>query len=127
MTLAGIARLGALFAFFGVALGAFGAHALAEVLGDYGRERWQTATQYHLLHAVAVAFMPALAELLGERKVRTASVAFLVGIVVFGGSLYILAITKQRWLGAITPIGGVAFLLGWLSLILPGKPARTDQ
>ncbi|MDX2064981.1 MAG: DUF423 domain-containing protein [Fimbriimonadaceae bacterium] len=124
MTQVGIVRLGAVLAFAGVALGAFGAHALSELLGEYGRARWETATQYHLIHAAAIALLPALAETLGPRKVRQVAIAFTVGILIFGGSLYLLAITKQRWLGAITPIGGVSFLTGWGLLVWPSK--RSD-
>lgn len=96
-----------------VLLGAFGAHALRGVLDPAGRELWHTATQYHFWHALALAaacLAPA------GRARRTALIAFAAGIVLFCGSLYALALGAPRWCGAITPLGGVAFIVGWLAL-----------
>lgn len=96
--------------FAAVALGAFGAHALNERLVANDRlDVWQTAVLYHLVHVVA-----ALAAL---GRSRAAAAWWLGGITIFSGSLYLLALTNVGMLGAITPIGGVAFLIGWLLLI----------
>lgn len=107
--------------FFGVALGAFGAHGLEGILESNGRtDTWETAVLYHLVHAVAL-----LAVALGPASPppRVVAVSFLIGMVVFSGSLYLLALTNQTWLGAITPIGGVAFLVGWAALVFGKQPA----
>ena len=110
-------RLGMLSALLGalaVALGAFGAHALRGRLEPADLALFETAARYQLLHALAAAFA-------ADRAARAsgagaASVAFLVGAVVFCGSLYGLALGGPRLLGAITPLGGLGFILGWLML-----------
>lgn len=107
--------LAAAYGFIGVALGAFGAHALADRLAVYGKDQWQTATLYCFFHVAAT-----LAIL---NKHRTSAILFLAGITVFSGSLYLLALTQVRILGAITTIGGVLFLSGWLILAI--KEARS--
>lgn len=113
-----LARIAAGLGFLAVALGAFGAHGLKDVLVRHDATAiWQTAVFYHLTHAV-------LLYILASRPVARMgpSVAILVGIAIFSGSLYILALTGIKWLGAITPIGGVSFLVGWAWLaICPGK------
>lgn len=105
-------RLAAVLGFLGVALGAFGAHGLHDVLARNGREAtWETAVLYHLVHA---AVLVALAR--GEKAPRLACWLFTVGIVIFSGTLYGLALTNMKWLGAITPLGGLALLGGWVAL-----------
>jgi uncharacterized membrane protein YgdD (TMEM256/DUF423 family) len=102
-------RIAALMGFVAVALGAFGAHALAKVLEDnMTAEIWRTAVFYHFIHAVML-FM------LAQRQPLKSGpwLCFLGGILIFSGSLYLLAITNMKWLGMITPIGGVSFLAGW--------------
>ena len=97
-----------------VLLGAFGAHALAGVLDAQGRELWRTASQYHFWHALALALVFALP---GHQRTRCWAVgAFAIGIVLFSGSLYALALGAPRWCGAVTPFGGVAFVVGWVAL-----------
>lgn len=96
-----------------VLLGAFGAHALRGVLGPDGRVLWHTASQYHFWHALALA-VACLAPP-GRARCR-ALAAFATGIVLFCGSLYALALGAPRWCGAITPLGGLAFVLGWIAL-----------
>lgn len=97
-----------------VLLGAFGAHALAGVLDAQGRELWRTASQYHFWHALALALVFALP---GQWRTRCWAVgAFALGIVLFSGSLYALALGAPRWCGAVTPFGGVAFVVGWVVL-----------
>jgi uncharacterized membrane protein YgdD (TMEM256/DUF423 family) len=97
--------LGALLAFAAVALGAFGAHALKARLGPDMTQVWQTAVQYHGWHALA--HRPDAA------AIAIAAWLFVAGVVLFSGSLYLLALTGTRVLGAITPLGGAAFLAGW--------------
>lgn len=96
-----------------VILGAFGAHALRGVLDERGAELWHTAVNYHVWHALALCL--ALCFLDAPQR-RRAIVAFGLGIVLFSGSLYALALGAPRWFGAITPLGGVAFIAGWLLL-----------
>jgi len=103
-----------------VALGAFGAHGLHRRLGtlpDVAKrlEWWSTAAHYHLTHALAVALAAWLVERTAGAPATVAGWSFSAGIVVFSGSLYLLVLTDTRWFGAITPIGGVAMLLGWLA------------
>ena len=112
MTPATATRLAALAGFLAVALGAFGAHGLKAVLEQNGTLAvWQTAALYHLVHAVVLL-------VLAQRAVvpRVAFALFGAGIVVFSGSLYALAVTNVKWLGAITPLGGLCLLAGWLAL-----------
>jgi uncharacterized membrane protein YgdD (TMEM256/DUF423 family) len=98
--------------FFGVLLGAFGAHALRNVLEHLGTAQvWQTGVFYHLVHSVV------LLVLAGWRPLpRLSYLLFLCGVIVFSASLYALALTNFRWFGAITPLGGLGMLSGWLSL-----------
>ena len=96
-----------------VLLGAFGAHALRGVLDERGVELWHTAVNYHFWHALALWLALSC---LGAPHRRHAIVAFGLGIVLFSGSLYALALGAPRWFGAITPLGGVAFIAGWLLL-----------
>ena len=106
-------RLGlfaALTGFLAVALGAFGAHALDGTLTAEGVEWWHTATLYSLPHA-AMALAIALHS--GNGLIRKAGWAFVFGTMVFAGSLYAMALGAPRWFGAITPIGGVSYLVGW--------------
>jgi len=112
---------GALHGFLAVALGAFGAHALKEVLDDYNRGIWETAVQYQMFHATALLVIGILmsSKLLGEvKQLNLAGIFFNLGIVFFSGSLYVLAISGVKVLGAITPIGGVLFLAGWVLIIV---------
>jgi len=107
-----------------VILGAFGAHALREVLDARASELWHTAVSYHFWHALALA----LAVMAGTgRARRVATAAFAIGIVVFSGSLYALALGAPRWFGAITPLGGVAFIVGWIALgVALASPRQRD-
>ena len=97
-----------------VALGAFGAHALRGRLDEYARGVFETAVQYHFYHALALALVGVL--LLSQPAtalLKSSGWLFLIGIAVFSGSLYLLAITGIKWLGAVTPLGGLAFIAGW--------------
>lgn len=95
-----------------VALGAFGSHGLKEMLAQNGyTEVFQTANRYHFYHTFALALMAILPQ---NKITKIAFWCFLAGILIFSGSLYVLALTQIKILGAITPIGGVAFIVGWL-------------
>jgi uncharacterized membrane protein YgdD (TMEM256/DUF423 family) len=110
-------RIAAAFCFLAVALGAFGAHALKTTLQASGMlDAWNKAVLYHLVHAVALV---ALA-LYGSGN-RAAYLLLAAGILLFSGSLYTMALTNARWLGAITPLGGLCFLAGWAWLIIAPK------
>ena len=109
-------RLGAVLGFFGVALGAFGAHGLKERLGPGMLDVYKTGVLYHLIHALAV-----LAVGLGAKQLarpRAVATLFAAGVVVFSGSLYALAVTGVTTLGAITPVGGLLFMAGWVTLAI---------
>ncbi|HEX4631814.1 MAG TPA: DUF423 domain-containing protein [Chthoniobacterales bacterium] len=107
-------RLAAALCFLAVALGAFGAHALKAALQSSGMlEVWNTAVLYHFLHDVALV---ALA--LHGAGNRPTCFLFVAGILLFSGSLYAMALTNIHWLGAITPLGGVCFLAGWVWLVI---------
>jgi uncharacterized membrane protein YgdD (TMEM256/DUF423 family) len=113
-------RIAAVAGILAVALGAFGAHGLKTTLGKYETvEIWEKAVFYHFIHAVMLF-------VLADRVALTKGpwLCFLLGIVIFSGSLYVLAVTNLRWLGAITPIGGVSFIVGWLWLAI-SPPLRT--
>ena len=110
--------------FLAVALGAFGAHGLERALaGVDAFERrmawWQTASQYHLAHALAIAVAATIAS--KEPNVgKVAGLCFQVGILLFSGSLYTMTLSGARWLGAVTPLGGLAFLAGWVAVVVGG-------
>lgn len=109
--------LGSLNAFVGVALGAFGAHGLKSKVAPEMLTVWATAVQYHLLHALGLVLIGILCQLMPEASlVRTAGWLILIGIILFSGSLYGLVLTGTKPIGIVTPIGGVAFLVGWLLL-----------
>lgn len=111
--------IGAIFGAIGVALGAFGAHALKETLTQNNRlDTFQTATHYLQIHAVALVMVGVLLrQQTGDTSLLSLSaIAFMLGIIAFSGSLYILAIGNVRFMGAIAPIGGIAFIVGWLTV-----------
>ena len=99
-----------------VALGAFGAHALHGVLDDAALQVWRTAVDYQFWHALALLMVAT--QLREMRYARIAAVLFCAGIVLFCGSLYALALGAPRLIGAITPLGGLAFIAGWLAVAL---------
>jgi uncharacterized membrane protein YgdD (TMEM256/DUF423 family) len=114
-------RLGALFALAAVAAGAFGAHALRDRLTPERLAVFETAARYQMFHALGlVAVAWALTRWPGPLPVW-AGWLFATGTVLFSGSLYLLALTGTRWWGAVTPLGGAAFLAGWLCLALSAR------
>jgi uncharacterized membrane protein YgdD (TMEM256/DUF423 family) len=113
--------LAALNGFLAVALGAFGAHGLKSRLAAVadGAERldwWRTAASYHLAHALALGLVAVLVQRAAGAALTVAGFGFLVGIALFSGSLYVMVLSGVRGLGAVTPIGGLAFLVGWAAL-----------
>ena len=114
-------RIAAAMGLLAVVLGAFGAHGLKDLLAQNGTAAiWEKAVFYHLIHAVMLF-------VLAERKPFRAVAwwSFLVGIFFFSGSLYLLALTNAHWLGAITPIGGVSFVVGWTCLVISAGRGNT--
>jgi uncharacterized membrane protein YgdD (TMEM256/DUF423 family) len=107
-----------LLAGLAVAAGAFGAHALRDRLDPAALATFETAARYQLVHALAAAFAADRAVRSGGGASANAALAFLVGVVLFSGSLYVLALGGPRLVGAITPFGGVAFMTGWVMLAL---------
>ena len=117
MTNATAMRISAATGFLAVTLGAFGAHALKEILAQNGTTAiWEKAVFYHFIHAVMLF-------VIAGRKPFQAGAwwSFLAGILIFSGSLYLLAVTNIKWLGAITPFGGAGFLAGWAWLFFCRK------
>jgi len=106
-------RFSAITGFLAVLLGAFGAHALHDLLVKNNTvEIWKTASTYHLIHSVVLLWV---ADRFPANKMAWG--CFMVGVILFSGSLYLLAVTGIHWLGAITPFGGIALLAGWLALL----------
>lgn len=115
LTLAGI------FGALGVAIGAFGAHALEGKLDERAIAIFETATRYQLIHALAIALVALLALQQGEAISTSLAVSgwsYCAGILLFSGSLYALALSGVKTLGAIAPLGGTAFIVGWIALAL---------
>jgi uncharacterized membrane protein YgdD (TMEM256/DUF423 family) len=110
---------GALLAAVAVAAGAFGAHGLRGRLLPGDLATFETAARYQIYHALALIAVALLAER-GVGGVASAGWLFLTGILLFSGSLYLLTLAGLRWMGAVTPLGGVAFILGWVMLAVAG-------
>jgi uncharacterized membrane protein YgdD (TMEM256/DUF423 family) len=111
----------ALYGAAGVALGAFGAHGLRSRLSGDDLAVWQTAVSYHLVHALALLsaglwLRIAAADAALHTPLAVSGWSFVAGVLLFSGSLYLLALGGPKWLGPVTPLGGVAFILGWLAL-----------
>ena len=114
MTNASASRIAAAAGLLAVVLGAFGAHGLKNLFAQNGMTAvWEKAVFYHFIHAVMLFVLAQL-----KTVPRVAWWGFLTGIILFSGSLYLLAVTDQHWLGVITPFGGIAFIVGWTCLLL---------
>ena len=114
-----IIMIGSALAALSVATGAFGAHGLANKLEPRMLEVWETAARYNMYHALALLAVAWLAQQTESATSTTvAAVAFIAGIALFSGSLYVMALSGIKWLGAITPLGGTAFLIGWIACIV---------
>jgi uncharacterized membrane protein YgdD (TMEM256/DUF423 family) len=112
-TLLFAALLGAL----SVSIGAFGAHGLKNILMETGRtETFELAVRYQFYHTFAIFFIGMLMFHLRNRLLNFAALFFVLGIIFFSGSLYILSLTGKTWLGAVTPLGGLLFIIGWMLL-----------
>jgi uncharacterized membrane protein YgdD (TMEM256/DUF423 family) len=108
----------AIFLALAVAIGAFGAHVLESYLTDELKQTYNTGVDYHFYHALGLLLVGVLS-FQNPSKLLNWSALFLgIGIVVFSGSLYILAVTGTKWIGALTPIGGVSFIAGWILLFV---------
>lgn len=117
-------RIAAVLGFLGVALGAFGAHGFKSILeANHSTAWWDTAVLYHLVHAVVLLIV---AQFPQARLAALARGAFLVGIILFSGSLYIRALGGPKWMGMIAPLGGLGLMIGWVSLIIGGLK-RSDE
>ena len=113
--------IGSLSGMLAVIFGAFGAHALKSRLDDYAMGVFETAVQYHFYHSLALLAVGVVALTQPQTiMLKSSGWLFLIGILVFSGSLYILSISGLRWLGAITPLGGLAFIGGWACLAATG-------
>jgi uncharacterized membrane protein YgdD (TMEM256/DUF423 family) len=110
--------LGALNGFIAVALGAFGAHGLEGKIPDKYLETWQTAVQYQMFHAVGLLVLGLIAGKIDSPLINWSGWLMLIGIILFSGSLFVLSVTQIKVLGAITPLGGVSFLVAWVLMII---------
>jgi uncharacterized membrane protein YgdD (TMEM256/DUF423 family) len=113
-----IIQSAAIFGVIAVGIGAFGAHGLKAVLEETGRiETFETAVKYHFYHSLGLFLIGILALVKPDWKgLSFSAICMILGILIFSGSLYILSLTGITWLGAITPLGGVAFILGWMGI-----------
>lgn len=110
---------GCVLAALSVILGAFGAHAFQPTLEAFGRvATYETAVQYHMFHALGILLTGILFKTSPHKQLKIASFLFVFGTILFSGSLYVLALTNLTFLGAITPLGGLAFIGGWVVLII---------
>ncbi len=101
-----------------VILGAFGAHGLKEKLGNEMMQIYKTGVEYHFYHALGLLLVGVLSAQMPSSLMNWSAICLTVGVVIFSGSLYTLAITGVRWLGAITPLGGLSFIAGWVLLFI---------
>ena len=110
--------IGAMSGCLVVIMGAFGAHALNEILDDYGKSIYNKAVLYHMFHSIAILILGLINKIQPEIQLSMAGWSFVFGIILFSGSIYILAITDIKSLGMITPIGGILFIIGWVFLLI---------
>jgi uncharacterized membrane protein YgdD (TMEM256/DUF423 family) len=117
--------LGSVLGFLAVALGAFGAHGLRDRLPPDRLDIFEIAVRYQMYHALALLGVGWAASVFRSWAARAAGWLFVAGVLVFSGSLYVLALTGARFLGAVTPVGGLFFLLGWIALAFAALKGRT--
>lgn len=110
--------LGSVNMIISIALGAFGAHGLEGKIPERMIANWQTGAHYHIIHAVALLFVGILLDRIGSSLITVGGWLLLIGILLFSGSLYLMALTGVTKLGAITPIGGISFLAGWACIVI---------
>lgn len=111
-------KIGALFMALAVAFGAFGAHAVEGFLTPERFDVYRTAVQYHFYHALGLLIVGTVSFHISNKWMKWSGYSFIAGILIFSGSLYLLTLLDIGWLGAITPIGGTAFIMGWLFLFI---------
>ncbi|EON93412.1 membrane protein [Marinobacter lipolyticus SM19] len=120
--------IGALLALVAVMAGALGAHGLRDMVSARGLEVFQTAVTYQVYHSITLILVAILMGMgLHRRLLAFASGFFLLGIVLFSGSLYVLVLTDIRWVGPITPIGGGCFMVGWALVLIAGLRRQRDS
>lgn len=120
--------LGACFALFAVMAGAFGAHGLRGHISDRGLEVFQTAVTYQMTHGIALILVALLSVCGLSRRLLGLSAGFYIaGVLLFSGSLYVLALTDIRWIGPVTPMGGLCFIIGWGFLIAAGMSRKAHS
>ncbi|MBK1850766.1 MULTISPECIES: DUF423 domain-containing protein [unclassified Marinobacter] len=119
---------GAFFAVTAVMAGAFGAHGLRNIVSERSLEVFQTAVTYQMYHAIALVLVALLSGFgLSRRRLSLAAGFFSLGILLFSGSLYTLVLTDIRWVGPITPLGGICFMIGWALLLTVGLRQNGTQ
>ncbi|WP_317971976.1 DUF423 domain-containing protein [Paenibacillus sp. CCS19] len=110
--------IGALYALLAVAFGAFGAHGLKDVLDEDMLEVFETGVRYQMYHGLGILIVAVLSDRVSNAKLlRRGAMLLHIGIILFSGSLYALSLSDTKWLGAITPLGGVCFLIGWAMIV----------
>lgn len=120
--------IGAFFALTAVMAGAFGAHGLRNLVSERSLDVFQTAVTYQMYHAIALVLITLLSGFgLSRRLLGFAAGFFLAGILLFSGSLYTLVLTDIRWVGPITPLGGLCFMIGWALLLTAGARRPTNN
>ena len=120
--------LGALLVLLAVMAGAFGAHALRGMVTERSLEIFQTGVQYQMIHGLGLILIAILGALDVSRRLLMLAAGFLVaGVVMFSGSLYVLALTELHWIGPVTPVGGLCFMVGWVSVVIAGLQQGNDQ
>ena len=110
--------VGAILGCLTVIIGAFGAHGLKDILDEYGRSIFEKGVLYQMFHTIAILIIGVIQKVIPTVQISMSGWLFLFGIIIFSGSLYILAITGNKSLGMITPIGGLLFIAGWIYLAI---------
>lgn len=119
--------LGGMLGFVGVACGAMGAHALRERIDAAALDWWKTGAQYAQIHAVLCVAVALAVPPPRPRLIRIVCAALVLGIVIFSGTLWVMALGGPRWLGAVTPLGGLSLLAAWLALAAAGLGAGRQR
>jgi len=125
MTSQKVLKIASIFGLLAVAIGAFGAHSLSSFLIENNRvATFETAVRYHFYHTIALLVVSVLLQNNSSKYLNRAAILFSIGILVFSGSLYILALSNFTFLGAITPLGGLCFMAAWISLFFFAKELK---
>ena len=125
MTSQKVLKIASIFGLFAVAIGAFGAHSLSSILIENNRvDTFETAVRYHFYHTIALLVVSVLLQNNSSKHLNRAVILFSIGILIFSGSLYVLALSNFTFLGAITPLGGLCFMAAWISLFSSAKELK---